>query len=763
MKAAQEYAAHGMALVPLPRGQKGPVAIGWNEPGGVITDATAAAAMTGNIGLAHAYSTPRTATIDIDDLKKAVPLLATHGIDLPALINAPDSVLILSGRENRTKLLFRLQDDIPALASKVLKVDGKAVFEFRCATADGKTVQDVLPPSIHPDTHEPYRWGGSGSWTALPPLPMPVSALWESLIHHPPKPSSEPCLLGPRPHYLGNKSSAITAMLAGGSLPATPENVSQVKAWLSAIPADCARDLWLKILFAVHDLQWDSGEDLARQWSRSAPHKFGERDFLLAWNSFKPDGGITWRSLPFYAEQHKDTGQSPPRDTNASSIAPPAPTWVAGLNERFAEVRVGSNVLILDQCTPIEAPTGLRYTASYLELAAFRQMHNGRFAEAAAGVTRAQPLAAAWLAHPQRRQYQGAVFSPDSTVPRDILNLWTGFAVESVAGDITLWLTVLEAVVPDSATRRYVLNWLALKIKAPGSVPGTILLVKGGKGTGKNSLFEPVVRIFGSHGRVFDDAEQIAGRFTGHLQTVAFAVLDEALFTGNSQQADRIKSRVTATSTTFESKGRDPIAGVNRCAFVSLSNHDHIWQASVDERRAVIVEASNTLVNDRAFWKTYYAWLDGPGPGALLHHFQCLDLQGFDPRLIPKGEALRRQIEQTALRDPVTAWWFGILSEGGFNLRERIRITLSDNDPTEISKADLHQSFQDATVRTRGTIWPHAMRKVKVWAGPDGLVERRPRSENIGRGRSVILACLPQLQKAFELATGIRVEREPDP
>ena len=34
------------------------------------------------------------------------------------------------------------------------------VLEFRCGTADGLTVQDVLPPSMHPDTGMPYRWGG---------------------------------------------------------------------------------------------------------------------------------------------------------------------------------------------------------------------------------------------------------------------------------------------------------------------------------------------------------------------------------------------------------------------------------------------------------------------------------------------------------------------------------------------------------------------------------------------------------------------------
>jgi len=702
MNDAQNYAAHGMALVPIPLGKKGPVVVGWNEASRVIKDVAVAATMTGNMGLAHAYSTPRTATIDVDDLELAIPLLANHGIDLAGLMNASDSVLILSGRPNRTKLLFRLPEDLPTFASKVLKVKRKTVVEFRCASVTGKTVQDVLPPSIHPDTGRPYQWGGNGTWTALQPLPMTIAALWGKLSKtNPPGRKDALTGLGPVPAHLRNNGQPLATILASDTLPETPENIARVKAWLAAILADCRHELWLNILFALNDLLWDCGEELARTWSQSAPGRFNESVFFRTWHSSKPGGGITWRSLPFYAGQSADA-HTPDQSTIAgASTNPAAPTWLVELNTRYAEVRVGSKVLILDQRTPIETPTVVRYGNHYLEVAAFKQMLNGRFAPAPNDTSRPMALAVAWLSNPQRRQYQGVTFAPGTTTPPDIFNLWTGFGVESAAGDIALWLRVLDAVVKEPTTRSYALNWLAQKIQFPGSVPGTILLVRGDKGTGKNSLFEPVVRLFGSHGRVFDDAEQIAGRFTGHLQTVAFAVLDEALFTGNSQQADRIKSRVTATSTTFEAKGRDPIQGVNRCAYVSLSNHEHVWQATGDERRAVVIEASNDLINDRTFWSQYHAWLNGPGPGALLHHLQRIDLQGFDPRVIPKDKALRHQIEQTALRDAATAWWFNILSEGGFTLRDFGRITLSATGTTEISKSDLHQSFKDATNRPR--------------------------------------------------------------
>lgn len=53
------------------------------------------------------------------------------------------------------------------------------VLEFRCGTREGLTVQDTLPPSIHPDTGRPYRWGGKGDWRAIPEIPAALLAVWQ--------------------------------------------------------------------------------------------------------------------------------------------------------------------------------------------------------------------------------------------------------------------------------------------------------------------------------------------------------------------------------------------------------------------------------------------------------------------------------------------------------------------------------------------------------------------------------------------------------
>ena len=176
MHPAVDYVRAGLALVPIPRGSKGPTLAGWQTEQGAIRDETAAAKLNGgNIGLAHRWS--GTCCIDVDDFEIATAWLQERGIGLVALLMAEDAVQIHSGKPNRAKLLYRLPAGLSYLPTK--QPPGSGV-EFRCANDDGTvTVQDVLPPSIHPDTKKPYQW--RGDFRAIPVLPEALHALWCAL------------------------------------------------------------------------------------------------------------------------------------------------------------------------------------------------------------------------------------------------------------------------------------------------------------------------------------------------------------------------------------------------------------------------------------------------------------------------------------------------------------------------------------------------------------------------------------------------------
>ena len=107
-KLLNSYIGSGFALVPIPHGSKAPNAKGWNKPEAAIKAESTLHRITANVGLCHAYSTPVTCTVDIDDLIRATGMLLEHGINLTALLDADDAVQIISGKTNRAKLLYRL-------------------------------------------------------------------------------------------------------------------------------------------------------------------------------------------------------------------------------------------------------------------------------------------------------------------------------------------------------------------------------------------------------------------------------------------------------------------------------------------------------------------------------------------------------------------------------------------------------------------------------------------------------------------------------
>ena len=459
-------------------------------------------------------------------------------------------------------------------------------------------------------------------------------------------------------------------------------------------------------------------------------------------------------------------GEAAAADGDAESADSPdaeaLPDWLIKMNQQLALVRAGSKMMVVDFQTPGMTAAGVAHGVGYLDLQALRVTYRGRYAALQQVGEKPRALSDAWLEHPKRRQYAGMVFAPEGRVPPNMLNLWQGFAVTPVAGDVGPWLEVLAHLVPDPTDRAYVLRWLAWKVQNPAGVPDTVLIFTGPKGTGKNSLFDALLAMFGRHAMLADDPELVAGRFTWHLMDKCLAVLDEAVFVGDPRQADRIKSRVTAKTMMYEQKGMDPVTGINRCAYVMLTNHAHAWQATTDERRAVVVEVGEGLRGNLKFWERYHAWVAGAGPSALLHYLQSVDLTGFNPREIPKGEALRKQVEQTALRTPAVAWWHQCLTEGAINYRHDgvdRTVQLNEDAETQIDRSALRMSYeQSASARGRFTSdWSAVSKRVKEWAGPGGLRKVRARA-GTGREWREILPSLPELRKNFAAATQVQID-----
>lgn len=269
--AVPEMLTAGYALVPIPLGMKGPQTLGWNTREKCCLTVDQAPDLTGlNVGLAHAYCTPTpTCAIDIDHYPSAKLWLATHGIDLNLLLTSCDAVVIWSGKKNSLKLLYRLPPGVPPLESKKINgLGGRCALEFRCATKEGKTVQDVLPPSLHPDGHR-YRWVGAGDLCRLPAIPEDLLEVWQALIANTARVSRRGInVSSPRPE--------------------TPRQIATVRDMLKHIDADCSYERWRNSVWSVLSTGWECAEDLAQEWSKTAPDRYDEDAFWLVAASYMP-------------------------------------------------------------------------------------------------------------------------------------------------------------------------------------------------------------------------------------------------------------------------------------------------------------------------------------------------------------------------------------------------------------------------------------------------------------------------------------------
>ncbi|HUS99572.1 MAG TPA: bifunctional DNA primase/polymerase, partial [Candidatus Thermoplasmatota archaeon] len=162
------------ALVPLKPLTKGTNKKGWNKPENLYRNGDFWKNNPNwNVGVHLEES--NIVTIDIDNLEYSRILFDALGIDYDEIFeNSPRSI----GRPNRDKAFFKAPPG-KTLGLHKLTWPGKesstpvVILELRAGA-----IQDVIPPSIHPDTKLPYAWRRHPK-EGIPDLPLQLLSLWE--------------------------------------------------------------------------------------------------------------------------------------------------------------------------------------------------------------------------------------------------------------------------------------------------------------------------------------------------------------------------------------------------------------------------------------------------------------------------------------------------------------------------------------------------------------------------------------------------------
>ncbi len=556
---AADYVQHGIAICAIPLGRKGPTANGWNLPENAITCPTAAATLTGNVGLLHAWSD--TMALDVDDWGAASEWLLARGVNLAQLFSAPDRVEIVSGRAGRAKLLFRLPVSInaPVQTLQIKGDDGEMILEFRCADSGGNSVQDVLPPSIHPDTGSPYQWGGPGDWRNLPVIPDALLQTWQDELPNrmkPNTPAAPPGLLS----GLTPQSFAPQPSLA--PLAENLWGLTVVESALDHVSPDTDYATWRNIGWAIMSTGWSCAPQIVHGWSRGAPLRYDTAVTDTLIKSFDPAKGITVASLFHHAKQN---GWTMPQQS-AFEVMPSAPTVAPppGI------LPIGTGIISLPRLLPAAQAVqvmnhhiGFAHDwggkSTHFRIDGARRVHPcspqemkealASLSIVAADGTR-KPAYPIWNTSPDRREVAEVRFDPAGSTTTEtgqpMLNLWRGFNRKARRGLCKRMLRHLRDVVCNGNREHfhYLLAWMAHLIQRPWEAPGVVVVLRSAaEGSGKSSVGVWLAEMLGDHALVMAEPTQLLSRFNTHLETRCLVVLNELQWAGDKDAA-RSSSRL---------------------------------------------------------------------------------------------------------------------------------------------------------------------------------------------------------------------------
>ncbi|MFM9857700.1 DUF5906 domain-containing protein [Pseudoxanthobacter sp. M-2] len=342
--------------------------------------------------------------------------------------------------------------------------------------------------------------------------------------------------------------------------------------------------------------------------------------------------------------------------------------WTERLNERYAVVKLGSRVMILDERRGSGAPP------EFLTVEAFGTWMSNQFVErrkGSGGGVEAVPVSTLWMRDGRRRQYEGVGFEPFAPGEPDPIedgtfNLWRGFAVEpDPAGDPGAFFDHLMDNVCGGSQELY--DWLLAffghMIQRPRERVATALALRGRMGTGKSIVGEIIGQLFPAHYYLVDDPRYVVGNFNAHLRACLLMQVDEGFWAGDKQAEARLKSLISSETTMVELKGVDPIQVANRVRLMVTSNDDWMVPAGKEERRWAVYDVGDGRIRDGSYFAALKHAMRQPGAlGGLLHQLMHVSLVGVDLRDVPAARALFEQ--KTHNLSPFESWWLERLRDG---------------------------------------------------------------------------------------------------
>jgi len=224
-----------------------------------------------------------------------------------------------------------------------------------------------------------------------------------------------------------------------------------------------------------------------------------------------------------------------------------------------------------------------------------------------------------WLKDGENRmKYDMAVYPPDIQCPDSVFNLWRPFAmerVESCQKDENA-ISIIRGHIKilcgnDQVVADYLELWIAQMIQFP-SVKSICPTLISNEGAGKGTLMRLFERMLGGEKilQTTKPSQNVWGNFNGQMKNAFLVNLDE-LSKKEGEGADGyIKGLITEPKMTINEKGIIPYEIASYHRFLITTNNEDPVKTSKDDRRKLIIRASDELIGNRDYFDKMYAMLE---------------------------------------------------------------------------------------------------------------------------------------------------------
>jgi hypothetical protein len=286
-----------------------------------------------------------------------------------------------------------------------------------------------------------------------------------------------------------------------------------------------------------------------------------------------------------------------------------------------------------------------------------------------------------WMSSPKRNTYSSICFKPEpGTYAADFprfsdghsYNQYKGLHTKPAKGSCEKIETHIRDIWCAGRAGRfeYVWNWFARMVQKPQERGETAIILRSGEGTGKNIIADIFVEFLGIHGMMVSSPEHLVGRFTGHQRLLVFLFANEAVWGGDKKIEGILKSFITDEYRTTEEKFLPAITERNYMHLLLATNSDWAAPMGLDDRRYLVLDVDESKKGDQEYFKALRHEIGNGGKAALLHDLLETDISNFDHRTLPRDQGASKLIDQLKTADPITRWWFQVLSDGALEYRD---------------------------------------------------------------------------------------------